>query len=131
MAPGCPSAPPRAGRPAAAGIVVARAIVRDLYSGSAAARYFSRLILVMGLAPILAPVLGGQLLRVSSWHGIFVVLAIVTGFLFLRAPGWFPETPPGAFRQGGRLRDPGRSFRKLAADIRFIGFALSAGLAFG
>src|SRR5207244_2114134 len=58
----------------AAGIVIARAIVRDLYSGSAAARYFSRLILVMGLAPLLAPVRGAQVLRLSSWRGILRVL---------------------------------------------------------
>jgi DHA1 family bicyclomycin/chloramphenicol resistance-like MFS transporter len=115
----------------AAGIVVARAIVRDMYSGVPAARYFSRLILVMGLAPILAPVLGGQVLRFSSWHGIFVLLAIVTGLLFISALVWLPETLPAHLRRDGSLRDTSRTFRKLAADIRFIGFALSAGLAFG
>ena len=115
----------------AAGIVIARAIVRDMYSGVPAARYFSRLILVMGLAPILAPVLGGQVLRFSSWHGIFVLLAIVTGLLFIAALVWLPETLPAHLRRDGSLRDTGRTFRKLGADIRFIGFALSAGLAFG
>jgi len=115
----------------AAGIVIARAIVRDMYSGVPAARYFSRLILVMGLAPILAPVLGGQILRFSSWHGIFVVLALVTGLLFVGALAWLPETLPAHLRRDGSLIDIGRTFRKLGADIRFIGFALSAGLAFG
>ncbi|HSO94094.1 MAG TPA: MFS transporter, partial [Candidatus Dormibacteraeota bacterium] len=106
-------------------------IVRDMYSGVAAARYFSRLILIMGLAPILAPVLGGQVLRFSSWHGIFVVLAIVTGLLFVSALLWLPETLPSPLRRDGSLGDTGRTFRRLFADIRFIGFALSAGLAFG
>jgi MFS transporter, DHA1 family, multidrug resistance protein len=115
----------------AAGIVVARAIVRDMYSGVPAARYFSRLILVMGVAPILAPVLGGQLLRVTSWHGIFVALALITALLFVGTLVWLPETLPAALRRDGSLGDTGRSFRRLAGDARFIGYALSGGLAFG
>ena len=115
----------------AAGIVIARAIVRDMYSGVPAARYFSRLILVMGVAPILAPVLGGQILRFGSWHGIFVVLAIVTGLLFVGALAWLPETLPAHLRSAGSLGNTGRTFRKLGSDIRFVGFAVSAGLAFG
>src|SRR3989441_3272854 len=78
----------------AAGIVIARAIVRDLYAGSAAARYFSRLILIFGIAPILAPVLGAQILRFTSWHGIFLALAIVTALLWLGAARALPETLP-------------------------------------
>ncbi len=115
----------------AAGIVIARAIVRDMYSGVPAARYFSRLILVMGLAPILAPVLGGQVLRVSSWHGIFVMLALITGLLFVAALIWLPETLPAALRREGSLRNTARTFRIVGRDTRFIGYAVSAGLAFG
>ncbi len=115
----------------AAGIVVARAIVRDMYSGVAAARYFSRLILVMGVAPILAPVLGGQVLRFSSWHGIFVMLALITALLFLAALVWLPETLPATRRREGSLRGTGRTFRLVGRDTRFIGYAVSAGLAFG
>ena len=58
-----------------AGIVIGRAVVRDLYAGAAAARLFSSLMLVTGLAPILAPVIGAQVLKVTDWQGIFVVLA--------------------------------------------------------
>ena len=72
----------------AAGIVIARAIVRDLYVGSAAARYFSRLVLIMGLAPILAPVIGAQVLRFTSWHGIFLTLALVAALLWLQVRFW-------------------------------------------
>jgi DHA1 family bicyclomycin/chloramphenicol resistance-like MFS transporter len=115
----------------AAGIVIARAIVRDMYSGSAAARYFSRLILIMGLAPILAPVLGGQVLRFSSWHGIFVVLAGISLLLLLGAAAGLPETLPVERRREGSLADTGRTFQRLARDSRFIGYALSGGLAFG
>ncbi len=115
----------------AAGIVIARAIVRDMYSGVPAARYFSRLILVMGLAPILAPVLGGQVLRFSSWHSIFVMLALITGLLFVAALIWLPETLPAGLRRDGSLRDTARTFRMVGRDRRFIGYAVSAGLAFG
>jgi DHA1 family bicyclomycin/chloramphenicol resistance-like MFS transporter len=115
----------------AAGIVIARAVVRDMYSGVPAARYFSRLILVMGVAPILAPVLGGQVLRVGSWHGIFLVLALVTALLFVSALVWLPETLPAHLRRAGSLRDTGRRFGIIARDTRFVGYALSAGLAFG
>src|SRR6267143_177042 len=114
----------------AAGIVIARAIVRDLYSGSAAARYFSRLILVMGLAPILAPVLGAQVLRVSTWRGIFLVLTIVTALLWLSAARGLPETLPAARRNAGSLAGTLNIFGQLIRDTPFIGYAVAAGLAF-
>jgi len=115
----------------AAGIVIARAIVRDLYFGSAAARYFSRLVLIMGLAPILAPVIGAQLLRFTSWHGIFVALAIVAALLWLGAAVGLRETLPAARRSSGGLRGTLGTFRALLSDSRFIGYALAGGLAFG
>jgi DHA1 family bicyclomycin/chloramphenicol resistance-like MFS transporter len=115
----------------AAGIVVARAIVRDLYSGSAAARYFSRLILVMGLAPILAPVLGAQVLRISSWRGIFLVLTIVTALLWVGAALALPETLPAARRSAASLAGTLNIFGQLIRDTPFVGYAVAAGLAFG
>jgi DHA1 family bicyclomycin/chloramphenicol resistance-like MFS transporter len=115
----------------AAGIVIARAIVRDLYSGSAAARYFSRLILIFGIAPILAPVLGAQILRFTSWHGIFLALALVTALLWLGAALALPETLPLERRRSGGLSDTVKTFRRLAADTPFLGYAVSGGLAFG
>lgn len=115
----------------AAGVVIARAIVRDLYSGAAAARYFSRLILVMGLAPILAPVLGAQVLRFSSWRGIFLVLTVVTALLWLGAAFGLPETLPAARRSAGSLAGTLAIFGQLIRDTPFVGYAVAAGLAFG
>src|SRR2546428_6335077 len=109
----------------AAGIVIARAIVRDLYAGSAAARYFSRLILIMGLAPILAPIIGAQLLRFPSWHGIFVTLAIIAGLLWLAAPGGLPETLPAARRNAGSLAGTLNIFGQLIRDTPFIGYEVA------
>ncbi len=110
--------------------MIARAIVRDMYSGAAAARYFSRLVLIMGLAPILAPVLGGQLLRVTSWHGIFVALALVSLALLGGAYAGLPETLPQEHRREGSLSDTSQTFARLARDSRFMGYTLAGGLAF-
>jgi MFS transporter, DHA1 family, multidrug resistance protein len=70
----------------AAGIVISRAIARDLYSGRALMIFFSRLLLIAGLAPVVAPILGGQLSRIMSWRGIFGVLAGFGAVLLLA--GW-------------------------------------------
>lgn len=64
------------------GVVVSRAAVRDLYSGSELTKFFSLLMIVNGLGPILAPVIGGQLLRVTTWQGIFLVL-FAAGIIFV------------------------------------------------
>lgn len=115
----------------AAGIVIARSVVRDLYSGVAAARFFSLLLLVSGLAPILAPILGGQLLRVTSWRGVFVVLALIGVGLVVSAAAFLKETLPPERRQPGGIRPILRTFRRLIADRVFLGYSLSGGLALG
>ena len=113
----------------AAGIVIARAIVRDLYSGVEAARVFATLILVNGLAPILAPVLGAQLLHVTDWRGVFVVLSGIGWLLVVAAYRGIPET--NVRRTSGGLAATGASFRALLRDFGFMGNVLAAGFAFG
>jgi MFS transporter, DHA1 family, multidrug resistance protein len=113
-----------------ASIVIARAVVRDLYVGTAAARFFALLILVTGAAPMIAPLLGGQVLRLTSWRGIFVILAVVVAAL---AAGTFlklRETLPPERRRGGGLTATLESFRALLADRPFLGHALALSLAF-
>lgn len=113
----------------AAGIVIGRAIVRDMHSGQAAAKFFSLLMLVNGSAPILAPIIGGQVLRYTSWHGVFVVLAGIGGLLFLAALFGIRETLPPARRQRGGVLGTLRTFRRLATDRSFSGYAAALGLA--
>ena len=112
-----------------AGIVIGRAVVRDLYSGAQAAKLFSSLLLVTGLAPILAPAIGAQVLKVTSWQGIFVVLAGLAAAIVTLAAIALPETLPK------QRRDPGgttlRTMRHLLTQRSFLGYALTAGLAFG
>src|SRR2546421_4089724 len=114
----------------AAGIVMARAIVRDLYSGVAAARFFSLLMLVNVLAPILAPILGGLLLRFISLRVVFIVLAVTGTLLLLAAATGLGETLPPERRQSGGVRATIKTFRQLLANRSFVGYAFSCGLAF-
>jgi DHA1 family bicyclomycin/chloramphenicol resistance-like MFS transporter len=115
----------------AAGIVIARAIVRDMHSGVAAARFFSLLMLVNGLAPILAPVIGGQVLAVTSWRGVFLVLTAIGALLFLATATGLRETLPPERRHPGGVGETVRTFGRLLADRAFLGHALACGLAFG
>ena len=115
----------------AAGIVIAQAVVRDLYAGTAAVRVFSSLMLVIGLAPILAPIVGGQMLRATSWHGIFVALAAIAGGVLAMAALGLRETLPPARRDRRGLRQTLRTLRGLLGERTFMAFALGSALVFG
>ncbi len=114
---------------ASAGMVIARAAVRDLYSGAEAARFFSSLMLVVGLSPILAPIIGGQILAHTSWRGVFVVLTGLGVLLTLVAAFALPETKPAQWRQPARVGPTLRTFGRLLAEPTFLGNALAAGFA--
>jgi MFS transporter, DHA1 family, multidrug resistance protein len=114
---------------AAAGFVVAMAIVRDLYTGRAAATLLSRLILVMGAAPVLAPTLGAWVLSFTSWRGVFAVLALYSLILIPIAARALPETLPPHRRQTSGVVGTLRTYRGLLRDRTFVGLVLVAGLA--
>ncbi|MEV5431018.1 multidrug effflux MFS transporter [Streptomyces sp. NPDC052701] len=114
----------------AAGIVIARAVVRDLYDGVAMARFFSTLMLISGVAPIVAPLVGGQVLRVTDWRGVFVVLAVLGALLAGTVWARLPETLPAAGRHEGGVGEALRSMRGLLADRAFSGYLLAGGFAF-
>ncbi|GLX48434.1 Bcr/CflA family drug resistance efflux transporter [Streptomyces hygroscopicus subsp. hygroscopicus] len=114
----------------AAGIVIARAVVRDLYDGVAMARFFSTLMLISGVAPVVAPLIGGQILRVTDWRGVFVVLTVVGALLGVLVWLRLPETLAPRDRRGGGAGDALRSMRSLLADLPFTGYMLAGGFAF-
>ncbi|NUO42063.1 MAG: multidrug effflux MFS transporter [Streptomyces sp.] len=114
----------------AAGIVIARAVVRDLYDGDAMARFFSTLMLIGGVAPIVAPVIGGQILRVTDWRGVFVVLTVIGVLLAGLVWARLPETLPVEARHVGGVGEALRSMRALLADLPFAGYMLTGGFAF-
>jgi MFS transporter, DHA1 family, multidrug resistance protein len=114
---------------AAAGSVIALAIVRDLYTGRAAATLLSRLILVMGAAPVLAPTLGSWVLGFTSWRGVFGVLALYALVLLPIAFRALPETLPPHRRVTSGVAGTLRTYGTLLRDRTFVGLVLVAGLA--
>lgn len=111
-----------------AGMVIARSVVRDYFDANESARVFSLLMLVMGLAPITAPLIGGQLLAFVSWRAIFWVL-VGFGLLCLLAVVLFlPESLPAERRSGAGIGAALRIYGRLLADRQFLGYALAGGL---
>nr|WP_078900797.1 multidrug effflux MFS transporter [Streptomyces sp. SBT349] len=114
----------------AAGVVISRAVVRDLFDGVAMARFFSTLMLISGAAPILSPVFGGQLMRFTDWRGIFVVLTVAGIALVLVVARWLPETLPRERRDAGGVRPALRAMGGLFRDRVFTGHLLVGSLTF-
>jgi DHA1 family bicyclomycin/chloramphenicol resistance-like MFS transporter len=112
-----------------AGVVIARSVVRDLFDQRESARMYSFLVLVMGLAPILAPLVGGQLLGAFGWRAIFVVLFGFGVLCFVLVLFGLPETLPAERRTRAGLGEALRVYGRLLADGHYMGFALAGGLA--
>jgi DHA1 family bicyclomycin/chloramphenicol resistance-like MFS transporter len=113
---------------AAAAMVVAMAVVRDLFTGRAAATILSRLMLVMGAAPILAPSIGAGILLTGSWRGVFAVLAVMGVALLFVAIFLLKETLPPQRRRTGSFRPVLATYRTLVTDTQFVVLALVAAL---
>ncbi|WP_181781448.1 multidrug effflux MFS transporter [Pseudonocardia pini] len=113
----------------AAGAVVAMAVVRDLFTGRAAATLLSRLMLVMGAAPVLAPTLGGELLRFADWRGVFLFLAIYGGAMLALLAVGLKETLPVERRRPAQIGATLASYGTLLRDRTFVGLILAAGFA--
>jgi DHA1 family bicyclomycin/chloramphenicol resistance-like MFS transporter len=111
-----------------AGMVISRAVVSDKCDAVGSAKVFSQLMLVMGLAPILAPLLGGLLVNTTGWQSIFLALTGFSALAGLAVATGLPESMPAHMpRQplSGALRQYGR----LLADRVFLGHALTGGIA--
>nr|WP_283163411.1 Bcr/CflA family efflux MFS transporter [Sporolactobacillus mangiferae] len=119
------------GMAGAAGMVISRAIARDLYSGSKLTRFFAMLMAVNGIFPILAPIMGGFVLQFTSWHGVFIVLCVIGFLLFLSALFYIPETLPAEKRISGGLGTTVSAMGDIFRDSRFVGYALVLGLVMG
>lgn len=109
------------------GIVLSRAIACDLYSGSELTKFFSLLMLVNGIAPIFAPVIGGQILAHSNWQGIFFILALFSIFLTIAVLFGMKESLPKAKRHKGGLQTTLTTFQGLMCDKSFVGYVLVQG----
>jgi len=118
------------GMSAGAGIVVSRAVIRDMYPPADAQRVMSQVTLYFGIAPAVAPMLGGVLFVHLGWHSIFWLLAVVG--VLLTAATWraLPETLHPSHAQPFNLRHLMRGYWELGRDPRFIALALASGIPF-
>ncbi|MBS4202362.1 multidrug effflux MFS transporter [Bacillus sp. FJAT-49732] len=112
---------------AAAGIVISRAIVRDLYSGKELTKFFSLLMLINNLAPILAPVAGGIILKLTEWNGVFIALSAIGVLLVFSVSMKLNETLPVQNRVPSNIGQTFRNFQSLIFDRQFAGYALAQG----
>jgi DHA1 family bicyclomycin/chloramphenicol resistance-like MFS transporter len=110
-----------------ASIVISRAIVRDLYDTAEAARMFSLLMLVMGAAPILAPLAGGQLLLFTGWRGIFLSLGLFGVLSFCASLIWLPESLPKEKRLQRSLAEMVTGYGSFFSHRQYLYYAIALG----
>lgn len=113
----------------AAGIVLSRAIVRDFYTGPEMTKFFSLLALVNGVAPILAPILGAQILLFAHWKAVFIILSLIGVLMFILVFLSLPESLPVDSRSVGGIKQTGKNFKQLFSDRSFMVLAVSQALA--
>jgi DHA1 family bicyclomycin/chloramphenicol resistance-like MFS transporter len=113
-----------------AGMVVARAVVRDLFDAVDAQRMMSQMTLFFGVAPALAPVIGGVLFVHLGWAAIFWFLAGVALLLWAACAAWLPETLPPERRQSLRIAPLMRGYWELVSSARFVTLVLVSVLPF-
>lgn len=116
------------GAAGAAGIVIARAVIADLFAGRAAAAFFAAVASINGLAPILAPVIGGQVLRVGTWRTVFWVLAGIGVVLLVLAFFVIRESLPAGRRSAGGFAATAAAFGTLVRDRGYVGCVLAGSL---
>ncbi|MFB8236709.1 multidrug effflux MFS transporter [Kitasatospora purpeofusca] len=119
------------GAAGAAGLVIGRAVARDRFEGVAMIRFLASITLISGLAPILAPLFGAQMLRFTSWRGTFGALAALGLLLTLVAFAALRETLPASARRGGGLSSTLRTMGGLLRNLPFLGLMLTSTFAFG
>ncbi|MFH8380561.1 multidrug effflux MFS transporter [Kitasatospora sp. NPDC018058] len=119
------------GAAGSAGLVIGRAVARDRFQGVAMLRFLASIALISGLAPILAPIIGAQLMRFTSWRGTFGALTALGLLLTLAAFGALRETLPPQTRDGGGVGAALRTMGRLLRHRPFLGLALTSSLSFG
>lgn len=108
------------GLAAGAGIIVGRAIIRDTFSGHEAQRLMSLVTMIFGVAPAIAPVIGGWLQDLLGWRAIFWFLALYGVALFFAAARRLPETHPLVARQAFKVRPLLRNYLRLGSDPKLV-----------
>ncbi|WP_350308686.1 multidrug effflux MFS transporter [Sanguibacter hominis] len=112
----------------AAASVVAIAVIRDRFVGAEAARLLSRLMLVIGVAPLFAPTVGGAIASRGTWHLVFAALAVIGAVLLVIVWRFMPETLPGDRRRIAGPRGVSAGYASLLKDKKFMAVAVIPGL---
>ena len=112
------------------GVVIAKAIARDFASGQELTKLFAMLMMVNGLAPVLAPLVGGQLLLLTTWRVIFIILAVFSAILLVGS-FLFCESLPKEKRIAGGIGTATKNYITLIKDKQFLGQTLIQLFAFG
>jgi len=115
---------------AAAGGVVAMAMVRDMFGGKPLVKMLSRLALVSGLAPVIAPVIGSQLLLIMDWRGIFWVLAAYGAVVIIAVAAFIVETLPEGKRHFSGHNTLAQRYKAVLTDRVFVGVAIIGAMTF-
>lgn len=115
----------------AGGVVLSRAIVRDLYTGYEVTKFMALLTLINGVITILAPVAGGQLLKITDWRGIFFILGVISIIILISMMVGIKETLPVESRTESGLKHTVSNFGNLFKGKTFMGYTLTSGLIFG
>ena len=115
---------------AGAGLVIGRAIIRDLYAGAEAQRLMSRVTMIFGIAPAIAPIIGGWLHTWFGWRAIFIFLALFGALLFVFCARYLPETLPHAARESFHPKPLFASYRKVGMHPEFQWLSLAVALNF-
>ncbi|MBC7938694.1 MAG: multidrug effflux MFS transporter [Chitinophagaceae bacterium] len=118
------------GMAAGAGIVISRTIIRDMYAPADAQRVMSQVTIYFGVAPAVAPMVGGLLFVYGDWHSIFWLLAAIGALLWVVNWRKLPETLHTQHRQSFEVRNLMRGYWQLGANPRFLALALASGVPF-
>jgi DHA1 family bicyclomycin/chloramphenicol resistance-like MFS transporter len=108
------------GLAASAGLVIGRAVVRDVFAGAHAQRVLAQVMLIFGLGPALAPILGGWLHAAFGWRAVFWFLAALGFVVWVWAAAWLPETLARTHRQPARPRAVAAAYRRTLRNPRFM-----------
>jgi len=112
---------------AAGGLVISRAVVRDLYSGRELTKFFATLMLIGNLGPIVAPIIGGAILSFANWKVVFLVLTLVGVILTVVVSFKLEETLPTEKRVPSNMKQVVMNFGSLLKDREFAGYAFTQG----
>ncbi|MDF2857861.1 MAG: ydgK [Neobacillus sp.] len=116
---------------ASAGLVIARAIVRDLYNGVELTKFFALLTTITSVTPLLSPLAGSAVISFTSWVGVFIVTGIVGIYLTILTVLTMKETLPIENRISSDFIELLRNYKTLLKDRKFMGYGLASGILFG